>query len=200
MQRVVIQEIAKYIGSFLRLQLQSLKSQSQGLVLPFLNRNIVDFVIDPLGLFVGSKLIEADTVDERIVESTNKLVGILVKYFPSWQFNPSSGNLNDMLTNMSTIEIQQVIQKLIRKIFDKRVQLQFVLTFLISEILQQAARRIDQSKPEDRILNSISDIESTNDQSWNYDTTDVIEEKIKIDSPRAKKARDLLQSVVDEVR
>jgi hypothetical protein len=83
LQDIIITESAKILGAYMRKQFSQLRERSGPGLAP--GRSRLGELIDPLGLFTSTKLINKDVNDDRILESTAKLLQLVHGFGSSTQ-------------------------------------------------------------------------------------------------------------------
>lgn len=131
-QKVIIEELGKLIGASSRRTWSQIRSATGKLNS---GRTLLGTVLDPIGLFSGSSLIEFDAQDERVLTASSNLVVILQEYLPK-----SDSSILKQLDSQMSLRIAQV---LLEKVWVRRNELQKFSWLILSEILQQTARRAE---------------------------------------------------------
>jgi hypothetical protein len=88
-------------------------------------------VLDPIGLFSGSTLVEFDSHDERVLEASSALAAILREYLPA---------ADARLGERSAARLARV---LLDKLWSRRGELQRFSLLIFSEVLRQTSKRAE---------------------------------------------------------
>jgi predicted unusual protein kinase regulating ubiquinone biosynthesis (AarF/ABC1/UbiB family) len=132
-QRIVVEELGKVIGASTRMTWSRLRNQSGRLPS---GRSLLGTLFDPIGLFSGSNLIEADDYDQQIVNTTTELINVLQSNLPIASFQ-------ELFQQLNPNQIQYLAQRLLSKIWSNRNEIQNVSISLVSHLLRQTAYRVE---------------------------------------------------------
>jgi hypothetical protein len=130
LQRLVIEETSKLVGALARQSWRSLRDRS-GRTLS--GRSILGSLIDPLGLFVSSPLVEVDGYDRRVLESAEKVLRLCLAYIDE----------EDLIRSLTSIDAQRFASSLLGKLWSKR---QGVLNFSVgvtAQTIEDTILRLD---------------------------------------------------------
>ena len=139
LQRLVLEEVGKILGAGARRTFTTVKERSGRLPT---GRTLLGTVIDPLGLFQRSNLIETDDADERTLEAAGKLLEIL---------QTANGDSNmasnaNVLQDITPVDARKLATSVSRRLWEKRAELTVLTGHLAYVILRQTARRLEKPK------------------------------------------------------
>ena len=106
---------------------------STGLVL----RSLLGSIVDPLGLFSTSPLVNTCETDDKTVETTRKLISLVRN-----QLSASNGGMVD-ISNLQQDEVIELSSILARKVWDRRVSLLKTGNRFATKLLQLTAGRLE---------------------------------------------------------
>ena len=149
-QRILIEEISKLIGSSSRMAFQKLR-QVTG-ILPS-GRTVLGLILDPIGLFNHSLLIEVDDYDLKIIETITKLYEMITE---------ETGIQYNFIQNLTVEEGREIIITLSNKIWQRRSQISHVSSLLLVDLLRKTSRRIEKKQLRTTAA-VVSTIEQAND-------------------------------------
>ena len=141
LQEIVLEQLALVIGAtsrelFAELRARSGTSSSTG-------RSRLGRLVDPLGLFRGSPLVEADERDRQALQAAAKLAQIASEVLPATGTNGASEPSAAALSNE---QLRQLAQLLARKVWVRRQELGATSRRLTSVLLDQTAQRVLQGR------------------------------------------------------
>lgn len=131
-QQLILEEIAKILGSAVRASFQSLRQFSG--TLPT-GRSILGTLVDPLGLFSGSQLIEVNDFDERVLGATNELAKLLGTLAPQ----------EEWLRDVNAQDTRLAVRLVANKIWGRRRDIGILGVQLARIMLLQTASRVEAS-------------------------------------------------------
>lgn len=141
LQSILLEQLAKIMASGGRSIFAQVRERSG--VLPT-GRTVLGTLIDPLGLFRTSPLVRTCDVDEKTIQTTQKLVGLVQK-----QLEESPNPAFD-LSNLSREEALALTSILIRKGWERRGNVLQTSNRFIRQLLALAADRLESSE-QDRL-------------------------------------------------
>lgn len=154
LQEILLEQLAKLASASSRsLWTQARKNSG---TLPS-GRTVLGTIVDPLGLFESSPLVNSCDQDQKTVETTRKLIALL-----SSQTNNSNGMVD--LSDLRNDEVVELSAILGRKIWDRRVALLRTGSRFATKFLEVTADRLDSGvriTRSDRVLSEESKEEST---------------------------------------
>ena len=134
LQLIVVDELAKLIGAISRTAWFQLRKFSGELSS---GRTILGSIIDPLGLFSTSSLVQVDNFDIKVIESASKLLALFQK-------SQGGENKNEIkFDNLDPSEVQSLLVRLSQKLWGKRSGAILFGTGFASRLVERAINRID---------------------------------------------------------
>ena len=132
-QTIALEQIARITGASAREQFAALRKRSGSPSVVLRSRSRLGALLDPLGLFRGSPLVETDATDREALDAASQLAELV-----------SSLTSTDRDTSplLSPDESQQFNRILLRKLWEKRDELQLVSRRLAATLLDQTAQRV----------------------------------------------------------
>ena len=140
LQRLVLEEVGKILGASARRTFSNVKENSGRLPT---GRTLLGTIIDPLGIFSTSSLVEVDESDERVLEAAGKLTEILRS--ANGGNNKLAGNAN-MLQNITPADARKLAASVSNRLWEKRSELTVLTGHLAYVMLRQTARRLEKPK------------------------------------------------------
>ena len=156
LQRLVLEEVGKILGASARRTFSNVKENSGRLPT---GRTLLGTIIDPLGIFSTSSLVEVDESDERILEAAGKLTEILRNANGG---NNLAGNAN-MLQNITPADARKLAASVSNRLWEKRSELTVLTGHLAYVMLRQTARRLEKPKVVKKKIVSDSGVVTTVD-------------------------------------
>ena len=186
LQMIFIEQMAKILSSSGRILLTQIREQSG--LLPS-GRTRLGELLDPLALWRTSPLVRANEQDERIIETTEKLVTLMQR-----QLQISGKPLFD-LTSLTIEESFELTSILIRKVWARRYGVLQTSNRFARQLLHLTANRLESGERNTRRLpGSRSTIETGNENfSKNIDVFSRQSTNAPDSIKRLRKARQLLQ-------
>merc|ERR1719456_1067095 len=135
LQKLAIEEISKIIGALSRQQWGNLRQRSG--ILPS-GRSLLGTLVDPLGLFSESPLVSADPYDEKVIDSTTRLLVLLQKEVE--KMIPKGSSMQSLITSRDSI---QILNSLSRKLWDRRRELAVFGTGIVAQVIENSITRLD---------------------------------------------------------
>jgi len=86
---------------------------------------VLGSLIDPLGIFRNSVLVQNDDRDEAALSASRKLVEVAAELYPG-----------------VTVEPQEVVPVLVRKVWERRENIPVATRRLVSKVLEQTMQRL----------------------------------------------------------
>ena len=170
-QEILIEQLAKIVTSSSRSIFTQLRERSG--TLPT-GRTVLGTVIDPLGLFRTSPLVRMNEQDEKIVETTRRLL--------SWIQSQSSESPSLDLSSLSRDEVVEFSSILVRKVWSRRIGLLRTGNRFATKLLQLTADKLERGERDTRKLPD-------------YAATSVEENTISASEPPEKSASDDQETV-----
>lgn len=137
LQRLVLEEVGKILGAGARRTFSTVKESSGRLPT---GRTLLGTVIDPLGIFSTSTLVEVDDADERTLEAAGKLLEIVQSA------GGSSKVTANVLKDITPADARKLAASVSRILWEKRVELTVLTGHLAYVMLRQTARRLEKPK------------------------------------------------------
>jgi hypothetical protein len=137
LQRLVLEEVGKILGASARRTFSTVKESSGRLPT---GRTLLGTVIDPLGIFSTSTLVEVDDADERTLEAAGKLLEIVQGA------GGSSKVTANVLQDITPADARKLAASVSRILWEKRVELTVLTGHLAYVMLRQTARRLEKPK------------------------------------------------------
>ena len=138
LQKLAIEEISKIIGALGRQQWKVLRERSG--ILPT-GRSLIGTLVDPLGLFQESPLVSTDPYDERIINSTTKLLTILQREIT--KAIPDGTSIQSIITSQDSVKF---LNSLSRKLWDRRREVAVFGTGIAAQVIENSITRLDNAK------------------------------------------------------
>lgn len=129
LQIIMIEELSKIFSSGTRLIYMKYKLNSMKL---FNGRSIVGNIIDPFNIIPFNQLFATNIQDERVLNATYRLI----------QLVSIDTSLQSTLQHLTSQEIQQLIQIIIIKLYEKRILIMKLILNLSSTIIIQNMNRL----------------------------------------------------------
>ena len=174
-QLLLLEEVAKISGAGARSFWTQLRQQSGKLPN---GRTLLGSVIDPLGLFKGSRIADVDDYDTKTLEATSSLVNVI---------NQNLKNANIDVGGVTPQQANKIIQLLSQKLWQRRFQLVNLGGNFLSVFLKQTADRLERGNV------ASSNISPINTDKKAIPLTTLVSNDDETD--RLKLARKLLSSV-----
>lgn len=156
LQRLVLEEVGKILGATARRTFSSVKESTGRLPT---GRTLLGTIIDPLGIFQSSSLVEVDESDERILEAAGKLSEILRNANGGTKM---AANAN-MLQDITPADARKLAVSVSNRLWENRSELTVLTGHLAYVMLRQTARRLEKPKIIKKKVVSDSGIISTID-------------------------------------
>lgn len=196
LQEILLEQLAKVIASSGRSVLTTLRERSG--LLPN-GRTVLGTLVDPLGLWRTSPLVRMNELDEKTVETTEKLVALLQK-----QVRDSGNPLFDLST-LSQEESMALASILARKVWERRMAVMQTSNRFVRKFLVLFAEKLERGERDSRRLPAISSsssFESNNGEgTGRVGQTPLLQEKShpspSPSSRRLQEARRRLDSLQD---
>ena len=138
LQKLAIEEISKIIGALSRQQWKTLRERSG--ILPT-GRSLIGTIVDPLGLFQESPLTTTDPYDERIIDSTSRLLNLLQREVEKAM--PEGASIQSMVTSQDSV---QFLNSLSRKLWERRREIAVFGTGVAAQLIENSITRLDNAK------------------------------------------------------
>lgn len=171
LQAIIIEELAKVVGASTRVAWNRVRQASGKLPS---GRSVLGTLVDPIGLFRESTLVEANDWDIEVMKSARTIIKLLSQLAAE---QPASSNLE--MTGMSTIpatpmsgssqpntpnpaavvslvlesvsdlssnDLRQVIRSLASIVWERRRGIPLLGTTFLSTLIRQTANRVDQKR------------------------------------------------------
>lgn len=134
-QDILLEQLAKIVAANSR----SIWTQARDAsgTLPS-GRSLLGSIVDPLGLFRSSPLVNTSEADKKTVETTQKLVTLL-----SNQVSASSDNSMVDISELQQDELVELAAILARKVWDRRVSLLKTGSRFATKLLEQTSTRLE---------------------------------------------------------
>mmetsp|Transcript_87803 Transcript_87803/g.151529 ORF Transcript_87803/g.151529 Transcript_87803/m.151529 type:complete len:859 (+) Transcript_87803:1-2577(+) len=142
LQDIVLEQLALIIGAQLRETWADLRENSGRL--GDSGRSFLGTLVDPLGLFRGSPLIQTDARDRKALDAASKLASIASELIPvgaGQVEGPLDAPRPGTAVQPSTAELTDLVQKLSSKLWERRDELQVVSQRLLIKLLSQTSQR-----------------------------------------------------------
>jgi len=144
LQDIVLEQLALIIGATLRGTLADLREASGTSVVS--GRSNLATLLDPLGIFAGSPLVETDARDREVLAASSKLASIASELLEGGGEQASALAADPTLLGaaptISADDRQQLVSILSSKLWDRREELQIVLRRLAAKLVDQTTQRI----------------------------------------------------------
>jgi hypothetical protein len=144
LQRILLEQLVKISTANARMFWTEARLQSG--VLPN-GRTVLGSIVDPLGVFQTSPLVNANEQDEKTVEMTRKLIDVFSRLQAQQQqpHQKTGGDALDM-QNLSRQEVVTFSRILSRKIWDRRASLVKSSNRFLRQLLDLTAIRLETSE------------------------------------------------------
>ena len=182
-QDILLEQLAKIVAANSRSIWTQARERSG--ILPS-GRSLLGTIVDPLGLFESSPLVNANESDDKTVETTQKLVSLVRN-----QLSASNGMVD--VSDLKQDEIIELSSILGRKVWDRRVSLVKTGNRFANKLLQltagrlESGERIRRPQPVQTQITELPEVQEDNDD-------DVIDSK-EVESSRLSAARDRLEEL-----
>ena len=143
LQQIMLEQLAKIVSAGGRSVLTELRNRSG--TLPS-GRTVLGTIADPLGLFRTSPLVRMNELDEKTVETTRKLFGLMQK-----QLRQTSNPAFD-LSSLSREEAAALGSILIRKVWDRRLGVLQTGNRFARKLLELTAEKLELGERDTRTL------------------------------------------------
>lgn len=183
LQEIFIEQLAKIITSSTRSAWSQIRERSG--LLPS-GRTVLGTLVDPLGIFRTSPIVRVNELDERTVETTRNLLGLLTS--TTSQSESSTVDVST-LSNTEIIEITSIIAQ---KLFERRSGVVKTSNRLAMQLLQLTADRLEQGGERDIVVVPSSDpIKTVGDERIHEES----DKEGKTQSDRLASARQILATI-----
>ena len=162
-QDILLEQLAKISAASTRSIWTEVRERSG--VLPN-GRTVLGSMIDPLGLFKSSSLVNSCETDEKTVETTRKLVTLM-----STQLNTGDSAVD--LSDLKSDELVELSAILSRKVWDRRVALVKTGNRFATKLLQLTAYRLENGERVERKPPAVPEAtrEGEGNSDWEASTT-----------------------------
>jgi len=143
LQDIFLEQLAKITASGSRSILTQIRERSG--VLPS-GRTVLGTVLDPLGLWRTSPLVRMNELDERTIETTQKLIKLAQKQIEA------TGNSAFDLSSLSPEEVIAFSRILVRKVWDRRLGVLRTGNRFAQKLLQLTAEKLERGERDSRRL------------------------------------------------
>lgn len=205
LQLLIIDEASKILGAVGRKEWASLRKRSG--VLPS-GRTILGSMVDPLGIFQYSPLVQNDDYDRKILESSFQLLNLLRRLFA--ESDPSSAAALDMSSSspLNSTQVREILGQVLSKLWLRRKDLSAFSAGIAAELVVQAIRRIEATPVTAGTTRALS-LKPSSSQPWQSNVpvfgVDSINAAVdsngphsEEDSPRLLRARDLIRGLYED--
>jgi len=196
LQKILIEQVAKILAANTRSLWTEARERSG--VLPT-GRTVLGTIVDPLGLFQTSPLVNKNEEDERAVKTTQELITLLRKIQSKGDANNSDGVDVQSLNNEELIALSRILST---KLWERRTALVKSSNRFVNQMLQLTANRLesaDRVRVGERTPTVGVTSTTTGTSSDNASLQDSIAAAWKPDkeapSPRLQQARERLNSL-----
>ncbi len=197
LQKILIEQIAKILAANTRSLWTEARERSG--VLPT-GRTVLGTIVDPLGLFQTSPLVNKNEQDEKIVKTTEDLIEVLRKIQSKNEGPDMAGSVTD-IQSLSSEEIVAFSRILSTKLWERRSALAKSSNRFLNQMLQLTVTRLESAErvriPERTPtvgVTSTSGSEDDSDDDSSPFAPSSNTEKTTV-SPRLQQARDRLNSL-----
>jgi len=132
LQRLALEELGKVLGAGAR-KVFSTALQRSGR-LPS-GRSVLGLLLDPLGLFRESALVNVDETDEQTLDSVRRIAQLL----------RVNDVVSQLLQNLRPADARSIVVAVTQRLWMRRRSIPVIMRFLSSVMLRQAGRRIEKS-------------------------------------------------------
>ena len=182
-QDILLEQLAKIVAANSRSIWTQARERSG--ILPS-GRSLLGSIVDPLGLFSTSPLVNTCETDDKTVETTRKLISLVRN-----QLSASNGGMVD-ISGLQQDEIIELSSILARKVWDRRVSLLKTGNRFATKLLQLTAGRLETGE---RIRRPhAQNKEITTDENEQKDESSLLESQDAVSS-RLSAARDRLEEL-----
>jgi len=189
LQEIFLEQMAKIITSSSRSIWSGLRERSG--ILPS-GRSVLGTIIDPFGLFRTSPLVRMSAMDERTVETTRKLVGLM-----QTQIRASDDPMFD-LSNLSREEALDLSSILVNKVWDRRLGVFQTGNRFARKLLTLTADKLEKGERETTTGLSPARLEAEKQPPAIEKLPKLQATKPETSSPRLQEARRLLDDLQNE--
>lgn len=134
-QEILLEQLAKIVAANSRSIWTEARERSGSLPS---GRSVLGAIVDPLGLFQSSPIVNTDDRDKKTVETTQKLVELLQR-----QASASSGTGLVDFSDLQQDEIVELSAILARKVWSRRVSFLRTGNRFATKLLEQTAGRLE---------------------------------------------------------
>lgn len=197
LQKILIEQVCKILASNSRSLWTEARVRSG--VLPT-GRTVLGTLVDPLGLFQTSLLVNTNDQDEKVVKNTQDLVEMLRKA----QTKPNEGSSDAMtsgvdLQSLNNEEVLAFSRILTTKLWERRSALVKSSNRFANQLLQLTATRLESSErvpvgERTPTVGVSSTSQTNNDSSSSFETSSSNSSTTDV-SPRLQQARDRLSTL-----
>jgi len=198
LQKILIEQICKILAANTRSLWTEARIRSG--VLPT-GRTVLGTLVDPLGLFQTSPLVNTNDQDEKAVKTTQDLVEVLRK-IQSKNEGSDTANGSIDLQSLNNEEILAFSRILSTKLWDRRSAFVRSSNRFVNQMLQLTATRLESAERvkvgERTPTVGVSSTQETGDIERNNDSpafATALNDEKKVDSPRLQQARDRLNAL-----
>jgi aarF domain-containing kinase len=144
LQEIAIEQSALLLGAFSRERFAQLRKLSGTPTLaPGIGRSRLGLLLDPLGLFRNSPLVENDERDRQALAAAAKLAELADELLPSGLNVGGAGGGDASVSSLLSDEaLRELAQKLVSKLFRRRDDLQLVTRRFTAKLFDQTAERV----------------------------------------------------------
>lgn len=190
LQDILLEQLAKIVAANSRSIWTDARERSG--TLPS-GRSVLGTIVDPLGLFQSSPMVNTDDRDKKIVETTEKLVELMQR-----QATASSATGLVDFSDLQQDEIVELSAILARKVWSRRVGFLKTGSRFATKLLEQTADRLERGERIRRPTRIPSDHQETKDTPEVGAATEVVaivKENNKAVSRRLMDARNRLEQL-----
>jgi len=198
LQTIFLEQLAKIISSSSR-SLWSTMREASG-KLPT-GRSVLGTLVDPLGLWRTSPVVQVSNLDTKTIETTRNLIDLLQKTQSS---SSASGSGLDV-QNLTQDEIVEISRILVNKIWSRRDGVMNTGGLLLENLLKLTANKLERGEREIMFLPPTDTDADSKERTEaggasNGGTTDGKYQSSSPSSPRLENARQLLGSLQKEAQ
>ena len=190
LQEIVIEQLAKIVASSSRFVLTQVRERSG--FLPS-GRTVLGTLFDPLGLWRTSPLFRMNELDEKTVETTQKLIALMQKQTEAI----SSSNPAFDLSTITLDETIALVQILMRKIWERRMGVFQTGNRFARKLLQLTADTLEHGERDSRRLPERQTFQQAVAE-YPSRSTEGIEPAKEFPSGRLQDARRRLEALTEE--
>ena len=143
LQQIMLEQLAKIVSASGRVVFTNLRERSG--TLPS-GRTVLGSMVDPLGLWRTSPLVRPNDLDEKTMETTQKLMALVQK-----QLQETKNPVFD-LSNLTAQESTELVSILVRKIWSRRLGVLQTGGRFAKTLLQLTAEKLEQGERDSRTL------------------------------------------------